>query len=113
MFVFYLLLLLLWIIECVRTRFWKDTLTWDFLNIEDLVVATSRGGTAISKVLDSLTKRRGFAVERFDRSESPPSWGNFFSACAADVLKVRLADLDGGKNALLQDVERYEMTILK
>lgn len=48
-FVFNMLLLGIWIAERVRTRFWKNTPAWDFLSVEDLVIATSRGGKPSQK----------------------------------------------------------------
>lgn len=102
MFAFNLLLLIVWAIECFRTRFWRDTVAWDFLNVEDLVVATSRGGTAISQQLDSLTGNRIFAGK-----DGRSFWRRMFPADAADMLRVRLATLDRGKDALLRDDDVY------
>ena len=45
------ILVLICLIECIRTRFWSRTPAWDYRDLTDVVVGASRGGPAIATAL--------------------------------------------------------------
>lgn len=50
------IVLLVFIFESLRTRFWHDLPCFDYLDPRDLIVAASRGGAQLAKAAGDLSK---------------------------------------------------------
>ncbi len=49
-----LLVMLIVIIEMIRTRGWKGLGVWDYMDVRNLVISSSRGGTDVSSYIDGI-----------------------------------------------------------